>query len=266
MIKLFPGRRCVIALLAVLGSFTVVSAGHSWNDFHWARTHNPFTLKLGVNTPSWWHPYVIKTSVDWNQSEVLETEIVAGSTTSLACSPTSGRVEVCVDYYGTTGWLGIAQVWLSGSHIVQGTVKVNETYFHTPQYNSSAWRHLVMCQEVGHTLGLDHQDEAFANVNLGTCMDYTNDPDGSANGQLSNVSPNAHDYDQLSLIYAHLDGTTTVGNTTAARNLPPAMRQIAFATRAQWGKLIRTTDNGRTGVFELDFGGGFRVHTFVVFS
>jgi hypothetical protein len=33
-----------------------------------------------------------------------------------------------------------------------------------------------MCQEVGHTFGLDHQDENFNNTNLGTCMDYTNDP------------------------------------------------------------------------------------------
>jgi hypothetical protein len=51
-----------------------------------------------------------------------------------------------------------------------------------------------MCQEVGHTFRLDHQDEKFNNVNLGTCMDYTSDPDGSLNGELSNLHPNAHDY------------------------------------------------------------------------
>lgn len=37
-------------------------------------------------------------------------------------------------------------------------------------------RCLVTCQEVGHTFGLDHRDENFDNGNLGTCMDYTNDP------------------------------------------------------------------------------------------
>jgi hypothetical protein len=26
-------------------------ASHSWNGFHWARTRNPFTLKLGNNAP-----------------------------------------------------------------------------------------------------------------------------------------------------------------------------------------------------------------------
>jgi hypothetical protein len=40
---------------------------------------------------------------------------------------------------------------------------VNDTYFNTPKYDTSAWRNLVMCQEVGHTLGLDHQDEDFDN-------------------------------------------------------------------------------------------------------
>ncbi len=50
-----------------------------------------------------------------------------------------------------------------------------------------------MCQEVGHTLGLDHQDEVFDNPNLETCMDYTNDPS-------TNQHPNAHDYDQLATI------------------------------------------------------------------
>ena len=52
--------------------------------------------------------------------------------------------------------------------------EVNDTYFNTAKYNTPVWRNLVMCQEVGHTLGLDHQDEIFDNVNLGTCMDYTN--------------------------------------------------------------------------------------------
>jgi predicted Zn-dependent protease len=60
---------------------------------------------------------------------------------------------------------------VSGSHIVQGTTKVNDTYFNTATYNTRAWRQLVMCQEVGHTFGLDHQDETFNNPNLGSCMD-----------------------------------------------------------------------------------------------
>ena len=51
---------------------------------------------------------------------------------------------------------------------------------------------MVMCQEVGHDFGLDHQDENFNNPNLGTCMDYTNDPS-------TNQHPNAHDYEELDI-------------------------------------------------------------------
>ena len=88
--------------------------------------------------------------------------------------------------------------------------ELNDTYFNTSTYNTTAWRNLVSCQEVGHTLGLDHQDENFNNANLGTCMDYTNNPG-------TNQHPNQHDYDQLVTIYSHLDSTTTVGAAAPER-------------------------------------------------
>src|SRR4029453_1923478 len=81
-------------------------------------------------------------------------------------------------------------------------------------YNSNAWRQLVTCQEVGHTFGLDHQDENFTNANLGTCMDYTNDPS-------TNQHPNQHDYDQLEAIYAHLDGGGGGGGGGGCGHCPP---------------------------------------------
>jgi hypothetical protein len=196
------------ALIACLASvFTsTAAANHSWGGYHWARTTNSFTLKLGDNVTADWDSYLATTSSDWSQSTVLDTTIVAGQSKG-NCRPTSGRVEVCNRNYGNNGWLGQAQIWITGgTHITQGTTKVNDTYFTTPTYNTTAWRNLVMCQEVGHTLGLDHQDENFDNPNLGTCMDYTNDPS-------TNQHPNRHDYDELVTIYSHLDSFTTVGAT-----------------------------------------------------
>ena len=95
---------------------------------------------------------------------------------------------------------------------------MNDTYFNTAQYNTPAWRRLVMCQEIAHDFGLAHQDENFSNANLGSCMDYTNDPDGGAGGassnDQSNEHPNAHDFQQLVTIYnGHVDSSTTVGAT-----------------------------------------------------
>src|SRR5215203_4601992 len=179
---------CVAAtmLVAVMLFPTGAGANHSWGGYHWARTGNPFTVKLGDNVTSVWDGHLAISSADWTASNVLNTTVVPGSGTApRKCSPTSGRVEICNTTYGRNGWLGIASVWTNGDHIVQGTVKMNDTYYNTAQYNTPAWRNLVMCQEIGHTFGLAHQDENFSNANLNTCMDYTNLPE-------SNQHPNTH--------------------------------------------------------------------------
>ena len=259
--------RWLIVLAAVAALPVALLATHSWGGYHWARTSNPFTLKLGDNVSSNWDSILATTSSDWSQSTVLSTTIVAGSANPKNCRPTSGRVEVCNSKYGNTGWLGVAQIWISGLHITQGTVKLNDTYFNTPTYNTAAWRNLVSCQEVGHTFGLDHQDENFNNANLGTCMDYTNSPG-------TNQHPNQHDYDELELIYSHLDTTTTVGQTLPNGNgnaqgvgaMPPAMRDIDLSGPEQWGKVVRGSRAQGFTVHELDFGGGHKVVTFVTWA
>jgi hypothetical protein len=245
-------------------------AGHSWGSYHWARTANPFSLQLGDNVSIAWDAYLVEASMDWNTdwsgstlgpSSVLATRIVVGGTLGNVrkCRATNGRVEVCNTTYGNNGWLGVAQIWISGSHITQGIVKLNDTYFNTAKYNTAAWRRLVMCQEIGHTFGLDHQDENFSNVNLGTCMDYASNPEG-------NEHPNGHDSDQLDLIYSHLDGTNTSAQTTAAAPARPAIADMDLAERAQWGRLVRSRNGGQTEVYEADFGGGHKVFTFVIWA
>ncbi|MEK7133538.1 MAG: hypothetical protein AAB804_00540 [Patescibacteria group bacterium] len=244
-----------VVLGAVLFMGAVVAeASHSWGGYHWARTANPFTLKLGDNVSSTWDSYLGTTSSDWSVSDVLDTTIVAGNA-GRNCKATTGRAEVCNSRYGNNGWLGLAQIWISGLHITKGVVKLNDTYFNTATYNTSAWRNLVMCQEVGHIFGLDHQDENFNNANLNTCMDYTSDP-------TSNQHPNQHDYDELALIYAHLDSTTTVGQTTAARGAS----SVDVSDRSEWGKEIHRSADGRSSVFERDLGNGNKVLTHVFWA
>ena len=261
---MLPMRRSSFVLSVVLLGLLVFqaspSAHHRWRRYHWARAINPFTVDLGKNLSSSWATYLTLASNDWSRSDVLDTAVVSGGTNAAQCNPTSGRVEVCNAAYGSTGWLGVAQIWITGgSHIVQGTVKVNDTYFNTAQYNTAAWRQFVMCQEVGHTFGLDHQDENFNNVNLGTCMDYTSDPDGSVNGELSNLDPNAHDYEELDIIYSHLDSFTTVGAPTT--NGAPALNNPS-----EWGQLVKVAHGGKTQIFERHFGNGQIVVTFVIWA
>lgn len=245
----------LISMIVLLAASPLsASANHSWGNYHWARTANPFTLKLGDNVSSVWDPILATTSSDWSKSTVLNTTIVTGGVSTKAlkrCPATSGRVEVCNTKYGNNGWLGVAQIWAGGSHITQATVKVNDTYFNTSTYNTTAWRNLVMCQEVGHTFGLDHQDESFNNANLGTCMDYTNNPG-------TNQHPNQHDYDQLELIYAHLDSTTTVGS------MPAGFANADVHAQENWGEKV--SDNGKSALFVREFGEGFKIFTFVIWA
>jgi hypothetical protein len=257
----------VVAALLVLAAVpTITMANHSWSTYHWARTSNPFTLKVGDNVNSTWDPYLDEAIADWSQSSVLDLVKVTGGTTPRQCKPTSGRIEACNAAYGFNGWLGIAQIWLTGGHISQAITKVNDSYFNTATYNKPEWRRLVMCQEIAHDFGLDHQDEAFDNGNLGSCMDYTNNPLGPP----SNEHPNQHDFDQIATIYSHLDSTTTIKLLTRAiRAMPPAMNDIDFEGLRQWGRVIggaKSGDGHLISIHELDFGNGNRVITHVFWA
>ena len=164
----------------------------------------------------------------------------------------TGKIHSCNAAYGNNGWLGLASINITGGvHITQGTSKMNDSYFSSPAYNETARQH-VMCQEIGHTFGLDHQDESGADLN--TCMDYSN--------ALDNPSPNAHDFQQLQTIYSHLDTTTTVGFATFARNI---FDDDADAPH-KWGRLVAQSRNGRSSIYERDEGDGNKTATHVFWT
>ena len=242
-------RLLVVAVLAGVITATSASAAyasHSWGSYHWARTANPFTVPLGDNVTntaySNWEGALAEASKDWTASSVLDSPVTAGQAGNpKRCAATNGRVEVCNATYGPNGWLGLAQIWTSGDHIVKATAKMNDTYFNGNQatYDYDAERH-VMCQEVGHGYGLGHQDESGADLN--TCMDYSN--------ALDNPHPNAHDYQQLETIYnGHTDSTSTVSSTTATS-----------------GRVIHRVDRITSSYIVEDLGNGFRLHKFITWA
>ena len=263
-----------VALLVSLAA-GLVFASNSWSKYHWdISTADSITDPLNFGdqlTTNAWDISLAGASSDWNVS-VLKNEIIAGSNTD--CDPVLGGVEVCNDVYGENGWLGIAQVWVyrgKDGHIAQGLVKVNDTYFNMPRYDTKAWRDYVVCQEVGHTLGLGHQDETFDNANLGTCMDYTNDPDGTISAQLDNRHPNEHDYDVLTEKYGHLNEISGGGGGKGGKGGgngkggskkgdPPGQ------SVREWGKAISADGKGRSDLFVLDVGNGQRLFTHVIWA
>lgn len=242
------------AVVVALAVPSAAHASHAWGNYHWARTSNPFTIRLDNNVTSAWTTYLNQASADWTSSTVLDTTVVSGSFGSKSsCTPITGHVEVCNAAYGSTGWLGIASISITtGNHISSAFVKVNDTYFNQATYNTPAYRRLVMCQEVGHTFGLGHQDENQTNPNLGSCMDYSRDPDGPP----SNEHPNAHDYAQLVTIYSHTDSFSTPRAVAAGESATTVAGPVVGDSPASWGTLVAGSDNHSAATYVREYGNG----------
>lgn len=192
-----------IGAVLMLAATPAAAVTQSWNGYKWART-GPLAIGLGNNLDSVWSPRLVPTAAQWSAANNIDFVVTLGQSTS-ACGAVYGSVQVCNGNYGANGWLGYANVWLSGGYIVQATVRLNDHYFGQTKYNTEAWRQMTICQEIGHTLGLAHTNTSRTNANTGSCMDYSNDPSGTAggaNGTLANVAPNAVDFAALDEIYA----------------------------------------------------------------
>ena len=244
-----------IIVLAVIGVLAVsplsVGANHAWGNYHWARTSNPFTITVINSMSSDWDDNLNVAISDWNASSVMNVVQENGNDdaqTRQRCRPVKSKVRSCNYTYGINGWLGLAQIWVRGNHITQGIAKMNDSYL-SSGYTETNRQH-VICQEIGHDWGLDHQDESGADLN--TCMDYDDN--------LGNAHPNAHDYSQLETIYAHVDSSTTIGAA------PAGFENANVHGQENWGTKVRESANGRSAIFERDFGNGFKIFTFVFWA
>lgn len=230
-----------VMLAATVGMVGVVwstglLASHAWGNYHWARKSSSFRLVVVNSTTEAWDPYVSQAISDWSQSNVLDmVEDPNGSTVDRdrrQCTAPTGQVRICNLAYGQTGWLGIAGISLDQQgHIISGYTKLNDTYFTMAYYNKDTWKQSVTCQELGHDVGLGHQDEDFDNATLKSCMDYQDPP---------YEFPNGHDYEQLSTIYGHVDSydsySATGGGTCKGRKCAGAAVGVDDGnSRHGWG-------------------------------
>ena len=253
MIKI-SRTKAIVAVLAATALAAPSFAAHSWNNYHWIKGSAELSVPTGDNVGPQWDAYLDKAIVDWNNSTVINSAKVVGSTNPKNCRAVAGTIQVCNSTYGQNGWLGLASISISGGHISQGTTKLNDTYYNLPQYNTPDWRAAVMCQEIGHDYGLGHQDENSATDLTNSCMDYTNQPAG-------NGSPDAHDYEQLLLIYNHAElATMTIGGrgNSAAADVGD--------TPAEWGRAVHFDRQGRPDVFERIDGPGAKTITHVTWA
>lgn len=237
---------------ALLAAPLAAQGSHAWGSYHWARTSNPLAITVVDSVSSDWDDNLQVAVADWAQSKVLAPTIATGDDslkTRKRCAASSGVVRVCNAPYGNNGWLGLAQIWVSGGHITQAVAKMNDSYLATSRYSETNRQH-VMCQEVGHDWGLGHQDESGADLN--TCMDYSR--------ALDNPHPNAHDYEQLEAIYSHLE------SAAPAARMPKGFANADVHAQAAWGTKVQESANGRSAIFVRSFGDGNLVVTHVTWA
>ncbi len=200
----------VACLLSVAIATPAAAVTPSMKGWRWARSAN-LNLAIGDNLSAAWKPYLAPATAAWSIDPIIDMTPVAGKATTPACAPVYGTVQVCNGAYGFNGWLGYTNVWLSSGYIVMANVRLNDSYFASAKYNTTAWREMTICHELGHSLGLDHANSVKTNANLGTCMDYTNDPTGlTSNGPLANVTPYGGDFAGLAALYALPGGVQLV--------------------------------------------------------
>jgi hypothetical protein len=196
--RLIVLRTILVVVIALVAPNAL--AEHSWATYHWARTTSSFTLQTVDSCTPDWDFELGKAVSEWSQSNSLDLSVTSSddsARTRKRCPMVGGQIRVCNAAYGQNGWLGLASIGIdSNGHIDQGAAKMNDSYdwYFTPNEK----RH-VMCQEVGHLFGLGHTSEDGSSQS--TCMDYSTSP--------NSISPNNHDYQQLSAIYSHTDSYNT---------------------------------------------------------
>ncbi len=174
--------RVVAAITGVLVLLVAVPAlaTHGWNDYHWSSSNLTPTVS-GDTSPL---ASVSDAVGDW-----------AGLNTPIKPKTGSGKGDITVvAKRGNPNWIGMAQIKIDpDGHILEGKVTLNSFYakyenLNPPYSNAQVWQH-VLCQEIGHVLGLAHNDED-------TCMNSDADL-----GQYT--TSGGHDELQLNIIYGH---------------------------------------------------------------
>jgi hypothetical protein len=218
----------------MLAASLTANATHSWNGYHWARTTSSFTLQTlnstVANSNANWPQLLGLAASDWTQSTKLDLRVSAYSNTSTSrkrCTAVAGKIRVCNASYGTA--------------------KMNDSYSSTWTTDSNEARH-VMCQEVGHTFGLDHQSTDGSSQN--TCMDYSSSS--------TSTRPNTHDYDELVTIYSHTDSYNSYSTSTAF-----SAAQNAMAGGEGLGVLVHKDHFNETYVAP-DGHGGIWIHDVIL--
>lgn len=184
----------------------VSPSSHQWQGYHWSRpSDGERKVIMRDSTTDGWDGYLGDAIRDWGDSSRFRFTRQQAATSSderFACSMPSnyGRVRVCNHAdYNLSGFTGLASIRVnSEGHIQRGRVRVK---------NSAATgdRRALLCQEVGHTIGLDHRSSTSS------CMHQ--------NSSAASADPDSHDYDELRNITHSHGGESETGGPNSDLDL-----------------------------------------------
>jgi len=151
-----------------------------------------------------WQPFVQTAIANWENGNPIDSLTLYSSRVEydLDCQTVNGKLKICNGDYGDTQWRGLNEVMMNPrlGLIVASTAKLNEFYLN---YENDAQKLYTCCHELGHGFGLPHWDENFFNKDLGNCMDYTQNPEGSS-------KPDQSNFLYLAQLYGGLDVSTNI--------------------------------------------------------
>ena len=184
-------KRALGVWLAVLTVAIAVGAGGSMMASHYWYCSGSTPWHYANYSINWYNG---GTGDYWNiYNEEAKTDSNAWSPyTDVFLSPvsssgTSDHINAYNGYYGSNGWLGIAEIrGYSGCTVLNGRARLNQSYLDNGGYSRTNKKH-VACQEIAHLFGLGHNRGSTT-----TCMNDT---------ILYAPFPNTHDRDLVNAIY-----------------------------------------------------------------
>ena len=200
--------------------------------------------------------YLYSALEDWSKSDMLSIETVNLENNECSSAPIQyeGYINVVHDNLPWHQWIGLTTWEVDADNYVSSAlVRFNDHKLFNKDreaYTSNvASRQMAVCHELGHAVGLPHQDENENNINSGSCMDYTTHPEGGDGYGSSDLHPNIVDFEELDVAYAQqlynhrgLRHLTSTHDAHDIKSLNAYSDKVEEGTTADFGMLLHESE------------------------